>query len=66
MSVDKLTAELAAVKTVADIAAEKGLGLATLRGTMQEAHPGGSHGAGLGLKGVTMGQVPEQRQAALV
>ncbi|MGE0600679.1 MAG: hypothetical protein AB7J35_05075 [Dehalococcoidia bacterium] len=65
ISVDELTAELASGKTVADIAAEKGIDLAALRGTMQEAHPGGGHGAGMGPNGMTMGQVPEQMQAAL-
>ena len=45
ITVDELNAELAAGKTVADIAAEKGIDFATVRAAMQEARPAG-HGPG--------------------
>jgi hypothetical protein len=47
ITVAELDAQLKSGKTIADIAKEKGLDLATLRGAMQGAHPSG-HGAGMG------------------
>ena len=50
ITVAELDAQLKAGKTIADIAKEKGIDLATLRAAMQGAHPGG-HGAGMGPDG---------------
>ncbi len=52
ITVAELDAQLAAGTTMADIAATKGVDLATLRATMQGAHPDG-HGAEMGAGGMT-------------
>ena len=44
ITVDELKAQLEAGKTVPEIAAENGVDLATLPGTMQGAHAGGHAG----------------------
>lgn len=47
ITVAELNSQLASGKTVADIAAARGIDLATLQAAMQAAHPDG-HGAGMG------------------
>lgn len=48
----ELDAELASGKTVADIAATRGIDLSTFQASMQGAHPAG-HGAGMGTSEMT-------------
>ena len=51
ITVTELDSQLASGKTIADIAAAKGIDLATLQAAMQAAHPEG-HGTGMGVSGM--------------
>ena len=53
-TVAELDAQLASGSTIAKLAADKGIDLATLHAAMQGTHPGG-HGAGMGTGGMTAG-----------